>query len=160
MTGGVGEARDDPFDVRTELLTDCAVVRVAGDIDVVAAVRLREKVGLALTWLNPPCVIFDLTEVDFCDSSGLSVMVSALKQARGDGGRVVLGGAKGACHRALTRSGLATVFEMHDTAEAAVRSAEGGAGSGPGRGPARGSDPNPDAGTPAPGPNGRLRSSR
>lgn len=62
-----------------------AVARVAGDLDVATAPRLRERlVGVIAS--GSAQVVLDLDGVEFLDSTGLGVIVSALKRTRTHGG--------------------------------------------------------------------------
>ena len=66
-----------------------AVVRVTGEIDILTAPQLRETL---LGHLSPtaPNLAVDLSGVTFIDSTGLSVLVNALRRARSFGGDVRL----------------------------------------------------------------------
>jgi anti-sigma B factor antagonist len=90
------------FSVDVDDLERWAVVRVHGDVDVATAPRLREHlVGLVAD--GRPLIVLDLDGVDFLDSTGLGVIVGALKRARTHGGdlRIV-----------CTRPRLRKVFEL------------------------------------------------
>jgi anti-sigma B factor antagonist len=90
------------FNVTIDGLEDWAVVRVHGDVDVATAPRLREQL-VNLVSEGRAKVVLDLDGVDFLDSTGLGVIVGALKRARTHGGdlRVV-----------CTRPRLRKVFEL------------------------------------------------
>jgi anti-sigma B factor antagonist len=60
---------------------DCAVLRIAGEIDVYTAPILRERIR-DLAAKGTVHVIADLSHVDFLDSSGLGVLVGGLKRLR------------------------------------------------------------------------------
>jgi anti-anti-sigma factor len=61
------------------------VVRVTGDIDADTSPALREVVTPLLQQGLPHTVIFDLSDVSFMDSAGLTVLISVTR-----GGRTVL----------------------------------------------------------------------
>jgi anti-sigma B factor antagonist len=68
---------------------DCAVLRVAGEVDVYTAPRVRERIR-ELAAGGAVHLIADLSEVDFLDSTGLGVLVGGLKRLREDGGSLAL----------------------------------------------------------------------
>ncbi len=79
-----------------------AVVNVEGEVDLHGTPRLRES----LTELVRPAnakVVVNLARVNYIDSSGLGVLVGAMKAAGKSGGKLVLAG--------LTRE-VRTVFEL------------------------------------------------
>jgi anti-sigma B factor antagonist len=112
---------DQPFNMDIDLRGDQVVVRLAGELDVASAPRLRQGV---LDTLNPPAadgnrngnggrtVVLELGEVDFVDSTGLGVMVGLLKRLRADGGELVLRGVQPATTKVLEMTGLDRVFEV------------------------------------------------
>ena len=61
------------------------LARVAGELDVATAPRLREQLLAAIS-THGPQVVLDLTDVGFLDSTGLGVIVGVLKRARTLGG--------------------------------------------------------------------------
>src|SRR6516162_11145319 len=68
---------------------DCAVLRVAGEVDVYSAPRLRERV-VQLLADDVRHVVADLREVDFLDSTGLGALVGSLKRLREQDGSLKL----------------------------------------------------------------------
>ena len=64
---------------------------------------------------GPGEVTLDLHGVSFVDSSGLGVLVGALKRLREAGGeRFVIVGAQDAVRKIFTITGLNTLFELSD----------------------------------------------
>ena len=68
---------------------DCAVLQVAGEVDLYTAPMLREQI-LELAAKGAVHVIADLGRVDFLDSTGLGALVGALKRLREAGGSLAL----------------------------------------------------------------------
>ncbi|MCW2885450.1 MAG: anti-sigma factor antagonist [Streptosporangiaceae bacterium] len=71
--------------VSTRVAEPYAVVTVGGELDVASAGSLREHLVKVLRRLGPRLAL-DLGELSFMDSSGLSVLISCWKLARGMGG--------------------------------------------------------------------------
>jgi ABC-type transporter Mla MlaB component len=74
--------RMKPHPATPGVLHEAVVVEVGGEIDLHSAPRLREELGRALESNTPPRVIIDLAGVSFIDSTGIGVLVGALKRAR------------------------------------------------------------------------------
>jgi anti-sigma B factor antagonist len=68
---------------------DCAVIRVAGEVDVYTAPMLREQIR-ELAAKGAVHLIADLGQVDFLDSTGLGALVGGLKRLREEGGSLTL----------------------------------------------------------------------
>jgi anti-sigma B factor antagonist len=75
-----------PFEVRS--LGGLPVVTAPAEIDIRNASELRAALLSAAT--ESPIIVADLSDTEFCDSSGLSVLVMAMKRAQADGGELRL----------------------------------------------------------------------
>jgi anti-anti-sigma factor len=60
------------------------VVAIAGDIDLAVTAQVQERLHNELR-LRPEALIIDLTDVAFCSSGGLSVLLEAVTTAHGGG---------------------------------------------------------------------------
>lgn len=69
------------LDIKSERADDVCVVLLEGEIDVYTAPRLKEEL-VAVVEAGCPNVVVDMEKVGFIDSSGLGVLVSALRRAR------------------------------------------------------------------------------
>lgn len=107
--------------VHTVVHGDQVVVQVAGEIDVYTAASLREKLA-DLIDADHTDVIVDLTGVTFMDSTGLGVLVGALKKVRGYGGRLQLVIDQEKVIKVFRITALTQVFTIHETLEAALAS--------------------------------------
>lgn len=65
-------------------------MHVTGELDVAGAPRLRAELERTYAAGDPPHLVIDLTEVPFCDSVGLGVLVEALNRVRHAHGRMIL----------------------------------------------------------------------
>jgi anti-anti-sigma factor len=68
---------------------DCAVLRVAGEVDAYTAPQLRERV-IGLLADGEVNIVVDLRKVDFLDSTGLGALVGSLKRTRMQDGSLKL----------------------------------------------------------------------
>jgi anti-sigma B factor antagonist len=68
---------------------DCAVLQIAGEIDLSTAPTLRERFR-ELAAGGTVHLIADLGQVDFLDCTGLGALVGGLRRVREDGGSLAL----------------------------------------------------------------------
>ncbi|MCF6467995.1 STAS domain-containing protein [Nonomuraea sp. MG754425] len=105
----------------------CTVLHVVGDLDVAGAPRLRAELEQALAAADPLNLVVDLTEVPFCDSVGLGVLVAAFNHVRRMNGRMILVVAPGMIRRLLTITHLDRHFETSDSLNEARQAFAGAA---------------------------------
>jgi anti-sigma B factor antagonist len=99
--------------VTTRSQGDHAVVSVSGEIDLYTAPRLQSELMTALS-RSPVRLIVDMSGVEFCDSTGINVLLAAHRQARERGGELQLAGPGSATRKVLQVTGLETVFTVLD----------------------------------------------
>ncbi|MFB4319995.1 STAS domain-containing protein [Actinomadura sp. 21ATH] len=66
------------------------VVELRGDLDVATASAVVDQVGQLLGMVSRPRVALELSQVAFCDSSGLNAFVRLWTRAKAVGGELVL----------------------------------------------------------------------
>lgn len=96
------------------------VVLAAEEIDVANSGQFRQAL-LAAAALGPTIVV-DLSRTEFCDSSGLSVLVRALRRARADGGELRLVVSTHAVRRIIAVTGVGTIFSIFPSLDQALAS--------------------------------------
>ncbi len=101
------------FDLQISQSGGRTVLTVGGDLDVLSAPQLRDRL-MALTERGPEQIVVDLRPTDFVDSSGLSALVTGLKRARARGGDLVLVCPPGNIRRLLEIAALDQVLALHD----------------------------------------------
>jgi anti-sigma B factor antagonist len=118
---------DVELKVSTQSLGDQAVVTVSGEIDLYTAPRLRGELASVLAVDHAVQVLVDMSGVGFCDSTGMNVLLAAMKRAGEQGGSLSLAGLRPAVRKILQVTGLDSVFTvLDDTAGVAEAGRPGG----------------------------------
>jgi anti-sigma B factor antagonist len=99
-----------------------AVVDVKGEIDVYTAPKLREKL-IELVSEGSYDVVVNLEGVDFLDSTGLGVLVGALKRVKAHDGGLALVCTQDKILKIFKITGLTKVFPIHGSVEEAAGTA-------------------------------------
>ena len=99
------------------------VVAVRGEVDFGSAPRLRELL-VATAMEGHHRVVVDLRAVDFLDSTGLGVLVGALKRYRTLHGDLHLVISTSRIRSVFELTGLTNAFPIHDTVGSALEAAK------------------------------------
>lgn len=99
------------------------VIEVGGEVDVYTAPGLREAIA-SLVDNGTYHLIVDLESVDFLDSTGLGVLVGALKRVRAHDGAIDLVCTQGKILKIFRITGLEKVFSIHGSVQAADSAGE------------------------------------
>jgi len=83
--------------------------------------RLREKMSELLSG-DKKRLVLDLADVRYIDSAGLGTLVAVYTSAANRGAKVKLASLTKMIRTQLQITKLVTIFEVHETAEAAVKS--------------------------------------
>ncbi len=92
------------------------VISASGEIDVAAAPELRDSLT-GLLGAGSTRIVVDLEGVDFIDSTGLGVLVGAVRKARSDGGDVRLVCTNSRILKVFAATGLDEVFRIGATVD-------------------------------------------
>jgi anti-sigma B factor antagonist len=103
----------------TERIGDRTVVCIGGEVDVYTAPKLREQL---VTLVNDGFyhLVLDMERVDFLDSTGLRVLVGALKRVRAHEGTLRLVCTQERILKIFRITGLNKVFTIHTSVEDAI----------------------------------------
>ena len=88
------------------------VLEIIGDLDYATAPKLRKAVD-DLTLTAGELLVLDLAELDYCDSSGISALLSARSLAIEEGSGIALAAVPANMLRILGIVGLDQVFTIH-----------------------------------------------
>lgn len=106
--------------VSTRVQEDRTVVVAAGEIDLYTAPTLQTQLTEVVRD-GPAHVVIDLSGVEFCDSTGMNVLLVALKRVRERDGSLALAGPQSPVRRILEITGLDTVFAVYPTVDEALQ---------------------------------------
>lgn len=97
---------------------DCMVITIHGDLDIVTSPQLDEC--LTAVQDSHRCIILDLADVDFLDTSALAVIVGHWKKAEAAGGTLALAGARYRYAKTLWITGLADRLTLYESVDAGL----------------------------------------
>ena len=89
---------------------------ICGEIDLYTAPRLHSELGAVLADGMPTRIVIDMSGVEFCDSTGMNVLLSCLRRVRERGGELEIASPKPAVRKILQVTGLDSVFTLVDDA--------------------------------------------
>ncbi len=117
--GMVGTTGRDRLSVAVGRQDHCAIFTPVGELDHHTADLLREPMEAAVEEGVAKLVV-DCSKLEFCDSTGLNVLLGARLAAEAAGGAVHLAGLKPMVARVFEITGAEAVFTLHDTLAAAL----------------------------------------
>jgi anti-sigma B factor antagonist len=94
------------------------VVEVAGEVELHSAPALREELRRICESPSPCCVV-DMGGVPFIDSTGVGVLVGALKRAREHSGSLAIASPQSRVRRVFEITGLLSALPIYDSLAAA-----------------------------------------
>ena len=110
------------LDVQPTQKQGATVLALRGEIDVYTAPRLRQAITDVID-SGAANVILDMEQVDFLDSTGLGVLVGALKRAKSKDGVLSIVATQDKILKIFDITGLNKVFPMHGSVDEAIGSA-------------------------------------
>ncbi|MFF6959395.1 anti-sigma factor antagonist [Streptomyces sp. NPDC008317] len=109
----------NPLTITARATATGPVLEITGDLDYATAPELRRAVdGLAVA--AGQLLVLDLAGLDFCDSSGISALLSVRSLAIEHGGAMTLAAVPANTARILGIIGLDQVFTIHPDATTAT----------------------------------------
>jgi anti-sigma B factor antagonist len=104
---------------RIDTATGCVLVSAGGEIDMDTSTGLQD--ALTAAFESSPCLIVDLTQVTFLDSTALGVLLAARRRAEQAGGSMALVRPPKIVRKILAGTHLQRVFAVFDSLEQAMR---------------------------------------
>jgi len=101
------------LNVSSRFQGDHVVVTAAGEIDLYTAPKLQSDLAAIVADAAPAArIVIDMSGVEFCDSTGMNVLLSCLRQVRERGGELELASPRTAVLKILAVTGLDSVFTI------------------------------------------------
>lgn len=92
------------------------IVRIAGDLDATSSKNLKRTLEAQIEQNRPSTVIVDCSGLNYIDSTGLGVLVSAMKKVHEHGGKIRVTHLKPYLQKIFRVTGLTGIFEIEDSA--------------------------------------------
>jgi anti-sigma B factor antagonist len=97
------------------------VVDVEGEVDVYTSTQLKEEITSILA-AGAKYILLNLAKVEYLDSTGLGLLIGALKRLRENGGNLIIVSPSVRIVRVFEITGLYKIFKIYETvAEAAEK---------------------------------------
>ena len=106
--------------VHYEVIQNCLVIYISNDLDHHTVTLLRDYSDRLIEAGNIRHIVFDFTDVDFMDSSGIGLIMGRYKKVMLLGGKAAVSDVGEMVNRIFGLSGLYKIIEKHDTAKDAV----------------------------------------
>lgn len=97
------------------------VAKIDTDLDHHSAVLIRKAVDSKIKSSNAVNVIFDFSQVDFMDSSGIGMLMGRYKITNILGGKTIIFGTKKPVRRIIDMSGIDKIIYISDNYDDAIR---------------------------------------
>jgi anti-sigma B factor antagonist len=103
---------DISFDISARRSRGVSTISARGELDVASADRLERVLRLTLDESFAQDVVLDLTDLTFCDSAGVRVLVNANRLAELNDARLTIAVSEGEVMDCLEVSGMADVLPV------------------------------------------------
>lgn len=103
-----------------EVQDQCLIIWLDRDLDHHNALFLRERSDQIIERGHIKNIVFDFTNANFMDSSGIGVIMGRYKKVIYTGGKVAVTGVGAAVDRIFTISGLYKIIEKYESVKEAL----------------------------------------
>lgn len=102
--------------LKLERKNQTLTARLDGEIDHHHVIFLRASLDRVMEDSDAAALVFDLSKVDFMDSSGIGLLIGRYKRMKARGGHTYLSGSNQQIDRLLALSGIDTLIRRIDPA--------------------------------------------
>ena len=116
------EPEDLGYNVEHDPVEGALLVTASGELDLAAAPRLATVLSIATAGAEP-CVVLDLTDVDFIDSTALGAIMHASTEVEAMGKQMLVVALEGPVRRLLEITNLTGRFRVYPSRDEALAAA-------------------------------------
>ncbi len=98
------------------------IVKIIGEIDHHTSIEIKEKLDKEITRSNAKNIVFDFSEINFMDSSGIGMLLGRYKIISQMGGKLLLVSVNSSLNKIFQMSGLYKIMNKYDDMEKALSS--------------------------------------
>ncbi|HHW68232.1 MAG: hypothetical protein PWP07_1093 [Epulopiscium sp.] len=110
------------MDIKYSMKKGSLIVRISGEIDHHTSEDIREKLDREYQRQNAKNIIFDFSDIQFMDSSGIGVIMGRYKNVKERGGQVGIFNVQPQIDRIFQLSGLYKIINHYQSLDEAVAS--------------------------------------
>ncbi|NLK97195.1 anti-sigma F factor antagonist [Defluviitalea saccharophila] len=110
------------MDIKYSMKKGSLIVRISGEIDHHTSENIREKLDREFQRQNAKNIIFDFSDIQFMDSSGIGVIMGRYKNVKERGGKVGIFNVHPQIDRIFQLSGLYKIINHYHSLDEAVSS--------------------------------------
>ena len=99
--------------MQSSLIHNTLTIRVKGDMDHFSVGILRSEIDREIREKPIKNLVFDLSELEFMDSSGIGMVLGRYKTVSTLGGRIILFGMSAETERIMKMSGIDRIAEIY-----------------------------------------------
>lgn len=103
-----------------EVIDRNLVIHVDNEVDHLVAEQIREEFEKVCAKQNVKNVIFDMSQVEFMDSSGIGMIIGRYMKVKYSGGKVSVAGVSDGIDRILRMSGVYKIISKYDSVRDAL----------------------------------------
>ncbi len=103
-----------------KIYNNILVVYLKGDVDQHKVSKIVGEIDRAIVENNTKHIIFDFTEVDFMDSSGIGMVLSRYKSLNMSNGQLRLTGVSNNNMRLFDMVGIKKIIKIHNTVDECI----------------------------------------
>lgn len=111
--------------IQYEKIENILLIKLFGEIDHYYTEEIREKIDREFSKSYANTILFDFSDVDFMDSSGIGMIIGRYKLTKEKGGESFVFGLKDSTKRIFEMSGLLKLIPIFKTKDEALKFALG-----------------------------------
>ncbi len=114
------------MELKTKVIEDSLYVKIIGELDHHTSEEIRNVVDSLLTCNNLKNIIFDLSQMNFMDSSGVGMFMGRYKKIKSRDGIPIMINIQSSNRRLLQMSGLFNIYKEYANLDEALIAIRGG----------------------------------